>query len=56
MGAEIIPFPQSDGLRLVAENNRRWDAAAEALAQRDYERFDKIMGKREFAPDGPEAA
>ena len=51
---DIVKFPVekslTKGLRLVTENNRRWDAAAEALGRRDYDGFDRIMGERRWDP------
>ena len=58
---EIIRFPIL-GERLtrqvsnVIDASERWDRAAEALSRRDYDGFDRIMGKRAYAPSNGDAA
>lgn len=54
---EIVRFPIEEARLVRSMSNlidasHRWDRAFDALSRRDYDGFDRIMGKRAYAPQG----
>jgi hypothetical protein len=45
-----------DDLRTLQSASAQFDQASEALSRRDFDGFDRIMGKRRYAPTNGDAA